>query len=256
MKQSKVELIILGSGTCIPSQKRSAPGIVIKIDSEVLLLDSGSGTLNKLLGIGIDYRELKYLLYTHTHADHTAELVPILQAIQVSPQFERKDDLFIYGPPNFSNFIQLLSQAYGTWLLEGNFEIVVRELNHDYISLPFGKISSAPMKHSHNTIGYRINTLNNKSITYSGDTDYCQEVVSLAKESDILILECSFPDDQKMEGHLTPTLAATIAAESNCKHLILTHFYPACDDTDIISICRKIYQGKISLAFDLMHLIL
>ena len=256
MKQNKTELIILGSGTCIPSKKRGPAGIIVKLNSEILLLDSGSGTLDKLALVGVDYRELKYLCYTHTHSDHTSDLIPILQAIKVSPQFKRTDSLYILGPPQFSSFLDKLAQAYGAWVINSDYEIIIRELNFEKIEFSFGKISTAPMKHSTSCIGYRIDTADNKSITYSGDTDYCEEIVSLAKNSDLLILECSVPDDQKMGGHLTPTLAATIAAESNCKHLILTHFYPVCEHVDIISICKKIYQGKITLAYDLMREIL
>ena len=256
MKLNNVELIILGSGTCIPSQKRGASGIILKINSENLLFDSGSGTLNKLVTVNVDYRKFKYLFYTHTHADHTADLIPIIQAIRVSPQFHRTETLYICGPPQFSNFIEKLSQAYGAWLMEPNFEIIIKELNHHQVEFPFGKISTAPMKHSNYSIDYRIDTEYNKSVTYSGDTDYCEEIITLATDCDVLILECSFPDEQKLEGHLTPTLAATIAAASNCRHLILTHFYPDCEDIDIISICRKIFHGKISLAYDLMHVVI
>lgn len=248
-----MELIILGSGTCIPTLKRGMPGIVIKINGEVIVLDSGSGSLHKLLQVGVDFRELKYLFYTHTHSDHTADLVPILQAMRVSPPFNRKDALFLLGPPQFSIFLHLLTQAFGEWLLEHEFEVVIKELTNDRLQFPFGMITTAPMNHGHPCIGYRIDTPNQKSITYSGDTDYCQEIVTLASNCDILILECSFPDDEKLDGHLTPTLAARIAVESNCKHLVLTHFYPACDSIHIISICQKIFTGKITLAHDLMH---
>ena len=253
MKQNKIELIVLGSGTCIPSKTRGAAGIIIKIDSEILLFDSGSGILNKLAIVDVDYRALKYLFYTHTHADHTSDLIPILQAINVSPNFKRTDSFHILGPPQFYNFLEKLSQAYGTWIIDPDFEIIIKEAYQEQIEFPFGKISTAPMKHSINSIGYRIDTTDNKSITYSGDTGYCEEIVKLAKDCDILILECSMPDNQKMDGHLTPSLSATIAAESNCKHLILTHFYPECEFVDIVSICKKIYHGKITLAYDLMR---
>ena len=254
MKQSKTELIILGSGTCIPSPKRSPAGIVVKFEDNVLLFDSGSGTLNKLLHADVDYKELKYLFYTHTHADHTSDLVPILQAIRISPQFQRTESLHIFGPKQFSQFLDTLSRAYGTWITEADYDIVIEELHQEKIELPFGSIKTAPMKHSQHSIGYRFDTIDGKSITYSGDTDYCTEIINLAQCTDILILECSFPDDQKMEGHLTPILSATIAAEAACKHLILTHFYPACEQIDIKAKCKKIFPGKITLAHDMMRI--
>ena len=249
-----MELYILGSGTCIPNLERHPPGILIKTEQEDILIDSGSGTLRQLLKIGVDYRQLKHLMYTHSHPDHTAELIPILLALYVSTQDVRKDDLLIYGPPGFSEFFQNLAAAYGAWVLQHNLEIQVRELLQNQVQIAGCTVTTAPMKHARHSIGYRFDSADNKCITYSGDTDYCREIIELARESDVLILECSFPDDQKMNGHLTPTSAATIAAEANCKHLVLTHFYPACDKIDILPICQKIYSGKISLAADLMHI--
>ena len=256
MKQSEIELYVLGSGTCIPSLDRGPAGLIIKTDSKILLVDSGSGTLNKLPQIGVDYRKLDYLFYTHSHSDHTSDLVPILQALKVIPDFNRKDELFIAGPENFHNFLKILAQAYGDWVLELDCGINIQEFKNSEVELPFGKVITLPMKHSGDAIGYRFEFPSGKTITYSGDTDYCDEIITLAKDSDILILECSFPDNQKMEGHLTPSIAAAIAQKSNCKHLILTHFYPQFESIDILSICKKIYPGKINLAYDLMKIAL
>jgi len=253
MKQNSIELIILGSGTCIPTKERGPSGIVLKVNSEILLFDSGSGTLQKLVNLGIDFRELKYLFYTHSHADHTSDLVPILQALKISPSPDRKDELLILGPPHFTDFLHTLSQAYGEWLLEPDCGLRIQEMNNDRIEFPFGVVTTAPMNHSRGAVGYRLDTMNHKSIVYSGDTDYCTEIIKLTQDADLLILECSFPDDQKMKGHLTPTSAATIAAEAECKYLILTHFYPECEHIDILTICKKIFPREITLARDFMH---
>jgi ribonuclease BN (tRNA processing enzyme) len=86
----------------------------------------------------------------------------------------------------------------------------------------------------------------------SGDTGYCQNIIDLAFEVDLLVLECSFPDGKKVEGHLTPSLAGRIALESRCKKLLLTHLYPVCDQFDIQRECEQVYKGKIILAEDLL----
>jgi ribonuclease BN (tRNA processing enzyme) len=78
--------------------------------------------------------------------------------------------------------------------------------------------------------------------------------VELAKGSDLLILECSFPDDEAIAGHLTPSEAGDIAARAGAKKLVLTHFYPEILTTDIQAQCRKTYQGNLVLATDLMSL--
>ena len=91
---------------------------------------------------------------------------------------------------------------------------------------------------------------NNKSIVYSGDTDYSDEIIKISKNADLLILECSFP--YKTEGHLTPSLCGRIAANANAKKLVLTHMYPECDKVDMKKLCGKEFSGKIVLAKDFM----
>jgi ribonuclease BN (tRNA processing enzyme) len=110
------------------------------------------------------------------------------------------------------------------------------------------------MAHISESVGYRIEFKDGKSMAISGDTDYCQNIIDLALEVDLLVLECSFPDGKKVEGHLTPSLAGKIALESRCKKLLLTHLYPICDQFDILSQCRQVYQGQIILGEDLMRI--
>ncbi|MBL0731677.1 MAG: hypothetical protein JJW03_02325, partial [Desulfosarcina sp.] len=45
-------------------------------------------------------------------------------------------------------------------------------------------------------------------------------------------------------------LAGEIASKANVKKLVLTHFYPTCDEYDIEKECRKNYDGPIILAED------
>ena len=103
------------------------------------------------------------------------------------------------------------------------------------------------MAHISGSVGYRMEFKNGKSMAVSGDTGYCQSIVDLSLEVDLLVLECSFPDGKEIEGHLTPSLAGRIALESNCKKLLLTHLYPVCDQFDVVNQCRQVYQGEIIL---------
>jgi ribonuclease BN (tRNA processing enzyme) len=109
------------------------------------------------------------------------------------------------------------------------------------------------MAHIPESVGYRIGFKNGKSIAISGDTDYCQNIVDLAFQVDLLVSECSFPDGQKVEGHLTPSLAGRIGSESRCKKLLLTHLYPVCDEFDIVSQCRRTHSEEVILGEDLMR---
>ena len=89
---------------------------------------------------------------------------------------------------------------------------------------------------------------------YSGDTDYSESLIELAKDADLLICESAVPDSLQIKGHLTPSMAGEMAARAGVGKLVLTHFYPDCDDVDIEQECRKTYSGPLLLAEDLMEI--
>ena len=248
-----VELIILGSGTGIPSLRRGSPGVLLISDSARVLIDSGSGVLRRMLEAGITYQDIDLLLYTHTHPDHIADLIPLLFACKYAEQ-PRQKDLLCVGGPGFTDYFEELKTLYGPWIKPQSYQLAIRENSQQPLTFHDLKISSKAMAHLPGSLGYRIERRDEKSVVISGDTDYCQNIVDLGFEADLLILECSFPDGKKVEGHLTPSLAGRIGTEARCKRLLLTHLYPPCDRVDILESCRRVYTGEITIAEDLMRI--
>jgi ribonuclease BN (tRNA processing enzyme) len=91
-------------------------------------------------------------------------------------------------------------------------------------------------------------------VTVSGDTDVTDELVHLARDTDLLVCESSMPDDLKVRGHLVPSEAGKIAASARAKRLLLTHFYPPCDEVDVVAQAAAVFSGEIIRAEDLMVL--
>ncbi|MBC8185201.1 MBL fold metallo-hydrolase [candidate division KSB1 bacterium] len=252
-----MEITILGSGCGIPSLDRRAPSILICVKNHQLLFDSGSGTLVRLLKAGINYTNLEQVFYTHTHSDHCADLVPLLQALWTTPDFKRTAPMYLYGPLGFSDFMEKMEHAFGEWVTTPNFPLFVQELHQTEIAFSDFSVQSLPMKHSDFSNGYRIENKLGKSVVYSGDTDYNENIIKLARDADVLVLECSFPGERKTAGHLVPTEAAEIAKQSNCKKLVLTHFYPPYEklEKEIINVIPKIYNGELVIAYDFLKII-
>lgn len=245
------ELIVLGSGTGIPSLQRASPGLLVFSDSATILIDSGPGTLRKMLKVGVTYRDIDMILYTHIHPDHVSDLVPILFACKYA-ELPREKDLLCVGGSGFRSYFEKLKNLYGQWIEAQSYKLIIEEISQEALLYRNLKILSKPMAHISESVGYRIEFKDRKSIAISGDTDYCQNIIDLAFEVDLLVLECSFPDAKKVEGHLTPSLAGRIGSESHCRKLLLYHLYPICDQYDILMQCRRVYQGEALLAEDLM----
>ena len=115
-------------------------------------------------------------------------------------------------------------------------------------------IESAPVEHNPESIAYRITAADGTSVVYSGDTDFSENLIELANDADLLICESALPDNMGVKGHLTPSGAGEIATRAGVHKLVLTHFYPDCENVDISQECRKTYGGKLLLAEDLMEI--
>ncbi len=251
--QELAEVVVIGSGTGAPSLRRGSPGLVILSEKSTVLVDSGPGALRKMLEAGITYLDVDLLLYTHTHPDHVADLVPLLFACKYAEK-PRQEDLLCAGGYGFTDFFEKLKNVFGTWIEPRSYRLTIQEVLQPQFLFRDLKIFAKPMSHLRESLGYRVEFKNGKSLAVSGDTDYCKNLVDLAFGVDLLILECSFPEGMKVEGHLTPALAGKIALESKCKRLLLTHLYPVCDQVDVVQQCSQIFKGEVILAEDLIRI--
>jgi len=249
-----MELTIIGSGTGIPSRTRAYPCTLLKLKDEYMVFDTGPGSLRQLFLAGVTYLDIDYICYSHFHPDHSLDLVSFLFAMRYNDPGRIKP-LHVIGPSGLKAFYERLLMIYGDSIKPRSFELYFKEIDNGRLSFDNFEITVETLKHSMHSIGFRIESSDGKALVYSGDTDFCEEIVRLSKNVNTLILECSFPDDQKVEGHLTPSLCARIAEKSGCKRLILTHFYPICDSTihnnkELLNDLKNIYDGEIIFADD------
>jgi len=244
-----MELYVLGSGTCIPTVDRGPSGLALSLPSHLLFFDEGGGSLRQMPRLGLDYRNIDYICITHFHPDHVSDLVPFLFALNYTVDFTRSLPLHILGPEGLKNFYEKLHGIFGRWIEAQTYPRFLHEAKESRLDFPNFSVETLPLAHSEGSIGFRVSA-QGSSMAYSGDTDYCENIVRLGRNADLLILECSFPDERKTSGHLTPSSAGRIAREARCKKLLLTHFYPVFQGHDILQECRKEFSGEAILAED------
>jgi ribonuclease BN (tRNA processing enzyme) len=247
-----MEITIIGSGTGEPSLKRSGPAVLLKVGKRNVLIDSGFGTLTRLLREGVTYLDIDEIFYTHLHCDHVSDLAPMLFAMRNMAR-PREKKLVVFGPHGIKRYYTGLLDLYHPTLEPEGYEVSVIELCRDDIAEGGLRVSSLPLAHTCPSVGYRFES-GGRSFVFSGDTGYCGNIVALGKDADLLVLECSAPDGYGMEGHLTPSLAGRIAREASAKRLLLTHLYSVCDGFDIPGQCRKEFSREIAVASDGMKI--
>jgi ribonuclease BN (tRNA processing enzyme) len=253
-----MEVVILGSGTCVPRIRRAGPANLLSAWGLNILIDSAAGTLRQLRRAGFRQDAIDIILYTHFHPDHVGELVPFIFASKYGPGFHRSAPVQIMGPEGLLDLHAALKQAFGQWVEPEPGAIEFLEIPVDMKAvqqIPPLTISSIHTRHTPKSLAYRIDAPDGRSVVFSGDTDFCHEIVELAEGADLLILECAAPEGMKVEGHMTPSEAGEVARQAGVRRLLLTHFYPECDRADLVSPCAKRFDGPILLAEDLMRVI-
>lgn len=248
-REVHMEITVLGSGTAIPEKGRGSPGIAVRSGDTLLFLDLGAGSLYRAARFGIEVGRVDGVLLSHLHPDHTGDLVSLLFAFR-NPEWPREETLFIHGPTGLLEFLKDLEAAYGAWIAAEGYQRHEKVFQRSESSLKNLHIKSCPVQHGPPAVAYEISGAGGNRLVYSGDTEYCDELTAFAKDADLLVLECSFPEGEERPGHLTPSGAGRIAGKARCRRLLLTHFYPACKGRDLLTPCRRHYDGPITLAED------
>lgn len=253
-----MEIVLLGSGTAAPLPYRASPALALfSKPSRFILVDIGPGAIRQLSLAGLSHQDIGHLFLSHFHPDHTAGLIDLLFVTRSPSVLPDRRPFSVIGPQGLEGFIRALQAAYGDSLDLDESILTLQELGPDHgtrMDSPNFKVTSAPVSHTRASLAYRFEDEAGRAIVYSGDTGYCRSIVDLARGAELLILECSFPDDRPVEGHLTPSLAGRIAAEAGVHRVLLTHVYPECLATDIASQCRRQYGGEITLGSDLLRI--
>ncbi len=150
--RTMAELIVLGSGTGIPSLRRGFPGLLLFSDSTKILIDSGSGTLRKMLDARVTYRDVDALFYTHIHPDHVSDLVPVLFACKYA-ELPREKDLLCVGGCGFKPYFEKLKSLYGHWIEAQSYKLAIEEISQEGLLYRDLRILSKPMAHISESVG-------------------------------------------------------------------------------------------------------
>ena len=246
-----MEITVVGSGTVVPRLHRRQSCVVVRAGVETLVFDLGSGAVRGMLHSDLDPFDVDRIYFSHFHPDHTVDVVPLLFAIKYGAREERTRPLYVTGPEPFLQFWGSLLEVWGEWMA-GDYATLVSELPIECpspIDLAGCLVSWAPAEHRPESIAYRLDG-DRGAFVYTGDTEYSQSVVDLARGAHTLLIECSFPDDAPVPGHLTPSGVARIARESGVGRVVLTHLYPAVDNASLVSEVQRNFDGEILVAED------
>lgn len=295
-----MKITLLGTGAALPAPERGQSAILLSLNSgKHYLFDCGEGATRQMVRADVNPADVSMVFLTHLHHDHISDFPNFVIS---SWLLNRQGSPLVLGPKGTQNFVSHLFEGgafHADFLARSVLQArkeniaavrpVVQEISPGVV-FDDGEIrvTAAHVEHLPHHIcecfGVRIEA-EGKVVAFSGDTQPCAAMLELARDADLLIHECTFPEsilahraktNTGHHGHTSPQELGVVATNSGAKMLVATHFGnfdttspvlkrgasrhlpadivgPHLMD-EVAADIRKGYQGPLLLAQDLMRI--
>jgi len=241
-----MKLTIVGCGDAFGSGGRMNTCFWLETAKASLVVDFGASSLVALKALKLDPNRIDGVVLSHLHGDHFGGLPLLLLDYQFLARRERP--LLIAGPTGTRARLDALMEAFfpkstgSKWRFPWSVQEIApgapdEVLGHAIVTAEVRHQSGAP------STALRLSD-GTKTFAYSGDTEWTDALLPIAREADLFICEC-YGFAGKLSGHLTweilqPNLAALAA-----KRTMLTHMNPT-----MLARLDEVRAGGVLLAED------
>ncbi|WP_239333566.1 MBL fold metallo-hydrolase [Frankia sp. CiP3] len=240
-----MKLTVLGCSGTYPGPRSACSSYLIESGGFRLVVDAGNGSMGELQR-HCDLRDVDAVLISHLHGDHCLDLVVNAYARRYHPE-GMPPKLPVYGPINTQ---ERLCAAFERWPDDSLADI------YDFQTISPGRLNVGPFRidlervsHPVEAFGMRL-TADGRSLTYSGDTSACDQLLQLAREADLFLCEAAYLDvqDNPPGIHLSGREAGEHATKADVGRLVLTHLVPWGDTQRSQEEAAGTFDGPLSLA--------
>ncbi len=250
-----MRLVTVGTGTVVPDASRASSCHWVEDGGTRVILDCGAGALQGLARCKLPWDAADHLIISHFHADHIAEVPALIFALRHALEVPRTAPLGVWGPIGLERVFAAWGSAFGSWIVAPGFELNLHEVRPGS-RLPIGAFGArfASTRHTAESLAVRLEC-GGRALGYTGDTGPTPELTDFFRDVDLLLAECSLPDELAQDNHLTPAGLAELASGSAAKRLAVTHVYPQLQRLDVPGLIRDAgFNGEIVMAYDGLEL--
>jgi ribonuclease BN (tRNA processing enzyme) len=219
-----VKLRFLGSGDAFGSGGRFNTCFHLEREPGNILIDCGATSMVAIRKWQVDPNAISVILISHLHGDHFGGLPFFLLDAQLVSR--RTEPLLIAGPPGLTERLATVMEAMfaGSTKVERKFALDVLELElHRRAELNGLGVTPYLMKHYSGAPSYALRIeIDGKLLTYSGDTEWVDELIPAARGADLFICEAYF-FDKAIKYHVDYTTLARRLPDIGAKRTIITH---------------------------------
>jgi ribonuclease BN (tRNA processing enzyme) len=235
-------------------------GYLIQAGDSNVLLDCGNGVFGKLRE-RIDYVDLDAVILSHLHADHFLDLIPYSYALIYAPKqqpvpvhtwpgTDSPARPRLIAPPGATEVFRRVVGAWGNDdLIESAFAIEEYAAG-DTVEVGDLHASFHPVPHFIDTYAVNLSQGSSGKLTYSADTRPSEEIVEIARDADLLLVEATLPRPERtgVRGHLTPEEAGEHARRAGVKRVVITHISDELGDEWAREQAERGFGGPIEVA--------
>ncbi len=223
---ASVHLTFLGTGDAFASHGRFQSGYLIEADGCHILMEAGPTVLCAMKRMGVAPADIDIILVSHLHGDHFGGLpFLVLEYLWESP---RNKPLTIAGPARLEERTWRLFNTMFPFS-SGDVERVKRNL--EFVELEpahkvrFGKVevNSLRVPHMKRDLCLALKIMiGGKTIVFSGDTGWVDDLVSFTAGADLFLCECTYFENP-LGLHLSYPLLESKRPNFDVKRMMLTH---------------------------------
>ncbi|MCP4751494.1 MAG: MBL fold metallo-hydrolase [Proteobacteria bacterium] len=219
-----VSVGFLGCGDAFGSGGRFQTCILVDSGKSRFLLDCGASSLIAMKRFGVESSDIDAILISHLHGDHFGGLPFFILDSQLIAR--RTRPLTIAGPPGLKERVESAMEIMfpGSSQTQRKFELDFKELPEDDAT-ELGNLMVTPKRVVHGSgapaYAFRIEFAG-RTIAYSGDTEWTESLIELAKGADLFVCEAYFYE-KILKNHLNYRTLISRRKDLDCSRIILTH---------------------------------